>query len=129
MTASSTTTPRPARSGEKRRRLSLSQLTALTEAGLAIVRSQLDVDALCELVYQQVTRIVAGRVQSFHLGIFEGDSLTVKVWVQDGVDIPPTSFPGAQDMGIIGWVRSTQQPLLVGDFLEEMESLAARVSY
>ena len=129
MTASSTTTPRPARSGEKRRRLSLSQLTALTEAGLAIVRSQLDVDALCELVYQQVIRIVAGRVQSFHLGIFEGDSLTLKVWVQDGVHLPPTSFPGAQDMGIIGWLRSTQQPLLVRDFLDEMESLPARPSY
>ena len=128
MTASSAT-PRSARLKKKRRHLSLSELTALTEAGLAIVRSQLDVDALCELVYQQVIRIVPGQVQSFHLGLFEGDSFTLKVWVQDGEHLPPTSFPGAQDVGIIGWLHATQQPLLVRDFLVEMDSLPARPSY
>ena len=121
MTASSATTPRPPRSREKRRRLSLSQLTALTEAGLAIVRSQLDVDALCELVYQQVN-LVDGRVHSFHLGLFERDSLPLKVWVQDGVRLAPASFPGRQEVGIVGWVRATQRPLLVRDFLAETES-------
>ena len=52
--------------GAHRRRTHLSQvdLAALTEAGLAIVRSQLDVDGLCELVYQQVGRIVAEQLST-----------------------------------------------------------------
>jgi sigma-B regulation protein RsbU (phosphoserine phosphatase) len=107
--------------------LPLSELTALTEAGLAIVRAQLDLDGLCELVYQQVAGLVDAR--SFHLGLFDGDELTLKVWVQEGQRRPPASFSSGQDTGIVGWVRSTQQPLLVHDFLAEMEQLPARPSY
>ncbi|MCB0235257.1 MAG: GAF domain-containing protein, partial [Anaerolineae bacterium] len=119
----------PKSQGVRRRRTQLSQvdLAALTEAGLAIVRSQLDVDGLCELVYQQVVRIVDA--DHFHLGLFEGDSFNLKVWVQDGNRLPVTSFPGAQDAGIIGWMRATQRPLLVRDFSAEMPDLPARPSY
>jgi serine phosphatase RsbU (regulator of sigma subunit) len=94
---------------------------------LAIVRAQLDLDGLCELVYQQVAGLVDA--SSFHLGLFEGDSFQVKVWVQDGVRRSPASFPGAQNAGIVGWVRATQQPLLVRDFAAEMDQLPARPSY
>lgn len=107
--------------------LPLPELAALTEAGLAIVRAQLDLDGLCELVYQQVAHLV--EASSFHLGLFEGDSFHVKVWVQDGVRRPPASFPGAQNAGIVGWVRATQQPLLVRDFAVELDQLPARPSY
>ena len=119
----------PANTGSRRHRSHFSQvdLAALTEAGLAIVRSQLDVDGLCELVYQQVGRIVDA--DHFHLGLFEGDSFNLKVWVQDGKRLPVTSFPGAQDTGIIGWMRATQRPLLVRDFSAEMPELPARPSY
>ncbi|MEZ4767591.1 MAG: GAF domain-containing protein [Caldilineales bacterium] len=119
----------PAGEGARRRRTHLSQvdLAALTEAGLAIVRSQLDVDGLCELVYQQVVRIVDA--DHFHLGLFEGDSFNLRVWVQDGRRLPVTAFPGAQDAGIIGWLRATQRPLLVRDFSVEMPELPARPSY
>lgn len=105
----------------------LLRLPALTEAGLAIVRAQLDVDALCELVYEHVARIV--EVHSFHLGLFEGDQFTLKVWIQDGDRRPPAAFPGAQNTGIVGWLRASQQPLLVRDFEAEMDSLPARPSY
>lgn len=105
----------------------MSELSALTEAGLAIVRAQLDLAGLCELVYQQVSYLVDA--DSFHLGLFEGNSFHLKVWVQDGVRRAPTAFPGAQDAGIVGWVRSTQQPLLVRDFLAEMDHLPAQPSY
>ena len=119
----------PSGRGARHRRAHLSQvdLAALTEAGLAIVRSQLDVDGLCELVYQQVGRIVDA--DHFHLGLFEGDSFNLRVWVQDGQRLPVTSFPGAQDTGIIGWMRATQRPLLVRDFSAEMPELPARPSY
>lgn len=105
----------------------LSQLTALTEAGLAILRAQLDVDALCELVYKQTGRLV--EASSFHLGLFEEDRFVLKVWVKDGVRRPPTAFAGAAEGGIVGWLRATQRPLLVRDFLVEMEHLPAQPSY
>jgi phosphoserine phosphatase RsbU/P len=111
----------------KRKHLPLPELSALTEAGLAIVRAQLDLDGLCELVYQQVANLVDAH--SFHLGLFQGDSFQLKVWVQDGQRRPLAAFPGGQDAGIVGWVRSSQQPLLVGDFLAEMDQLPARPSY
>lgn len=117
----------PDRPTTPRKGLPLPALSALTEAGLAIVRAQLDLEGLCELVYQQASNLVDAH--SFHLGLFEGDELHLKVWVQDGMRRPPASFPGGQDAGIVGWVRSTQQPLLVRDFLDEREQLPARPSY
>jgi len=110
-----------------RKSLPLPELSALTDAGLAIVRAQLDLDGLCELVYQQVSNLVDAH--SFHLGLFEGDDLHIKVWVQEGQRLAPTTFPGGQDAGIVGWVSATQQPLLVNDFQEEMEQLPAQPSY
>ncbi len=115
------------RPANKRKGLPLPELSALTEAGLAIVRAQLDLDGLCELVYQQVASLVDA--SSFHLGLFEGDSFHLKVWVQDGERRPPAAFAGASDAGIVGWVRVTQQPLLVRDFAAEMDQLPARPSY
>ncbi|HSN76643.1 MAG TPA: GAF domain-containing protein [Anaerolineae bacterium] len=112
---------------KKRKDLPLPELSALTEAGLAIVRAQLDLDGLCELVYQQVMHLVDAN--SFHLGLFEGDSFRLKVWVQDGQRRALAAFPGGQAGGIVGWVRSTQQPLLVRDFLAEMDQLPAQPSY
>jgi phosphoserine phosphatase RsbU/P len=122
--ATSSSDNRPAK---KRKDLPLPELTALIEAGLAIVRAQLDLDGLCELVYQQVTHLVDAN--SFHLGLFEGDSFQLKVWVHDGQRRVPAAFSGGQDAGIVGWVRATQQPLLVRDFLHEMDQLPARPSY
>lgn len=117
----------PPQSKAKRRSLPLPELSALTEAGLAIVRAQLDLDGLCELVYQQVMRLVDAH--SFHLGLFDGDSFQMKVWVQNGQRRPLAAFPGGQDAGIVGWMRSSQQPLLVRDFLSEMDRLPAQPSY
>lgn len=110
-----------------RKALRPDHLAALTEAGLAILRAPLDVDALCELAYQQVSRLVDAR--RFHLGLFEKDSFVLKLWVHEGQRMPPTSFPGAQDVGIVGWMRLHQQPLLVHDFQTEMDSLPARPRY
>lgn len=120
--------PSPANQpGKARKDLPLPELSALTEAGLAIVRAELDLDGLCELVYQKVTQLVD--VHSFHLGLFEGDSFVLKVWVQDGERRALATFPGAQDAGIVGWLRSSEKPLLVRDFLAEMDQLPARPSY
>lgn len=103
------------------------QLSALTAAGLAILRAPLDVDQLCATAYEQANKIVDAR--SFHLGLFEKDGLVLRFWVHNGERRPPQSFPGGQDTGLIGWMRANQQPLLVRDFTVEMDELPAKPRY
>ncbi|MBC7250801.1 MAG: GAF domain-containing protein, partial [Anaerolineae bacterium] len=105
----------------------LAELTTLSETGQAIAHARLDVDQLCELIYQQASQIVD--TSSFHLGLFEDDAYTLKIWIRDNVRQPSQTFPWAADEGIIGWMRRSKQPLLVRDFQREMESLPARPRY
>lgn len=105
----------------------LAELTALSQTGQAIAQAQLDVDQLCELIYQQASQIVD--TSTFHLGLFDGDTYTLKIWVQDNVRQLSQTFSLASDESIIGWMRLSKQPLLVRDFQQEMESLPARPSY
>lgn len=103
------------------------ELSALADSGRAIVEAQLDVDQLCDLIYHQVSRIVD--TSSFHLGLFEGNDLTLKVWVVAGQRRPPQTFALAAGEGIVGWMRQTKQSLLVRDFMQEMDSLPAKPHY
>jgi serine phosphatase RsbU (regulator of sigma subunit)/putative methionine-R-sulfoxide reductase with GAF domain len=103
------------------------ELSAVAETGRAIVEAQLDVDQLCDLIYQQVSRIVD--TSSFHLGLFEDDKLTLKVWVVAGQRRPSQTFDFAAGEGIVGWMRRTRQPLLVRDFEQEMDTLPAHPRY
>jgi serine phosphatase RsbU (regulator of sigma subunit)/signal transduction protein with GAF and PtsI domain len=105
----------------------LAELTALSRVGQAIAHAQLDVDQLCELIYQQASQIVD--TSTFHLGLFDDDIYALKIWVQDNVRQPSQTFPLVSDEDIIGWMRRSKQPLLVRDFQQEIESLPARPSY
>lgn len=105
----------------------VSELSTLAETGRAIVEAQLDIDQLCELIYQQVSRIVD--TSNFHLGLFEGDDLTLKVWVVTGQRRPSQTFSLAAGEGIVGWMRQTKRSLLVQDFQREMKSLPATPRY
>jgi hypothetical protein len=67
------------------------ELTALNQMGQAVLHAHLDVDAICELIYQQASRIVD--TSTFQLGLFEGDGYNLKVWVREGQRQPPTLFP------------------------------------
>ncbi len=127
MTTVLASTSQPAVLFERRDQLPLAQLSTLAEAGLSILRAPLDVDVLCELAYEHASRVVDAH--SFHLGLFDKDSFVLKLWVHNGQRMPPTTFPGAQDTGIVGWMRTHQQPLLVRDFTTEMDKLPARPSY
>ncbi len=109
-------------------RRQLDEMIVLNRAGRAIVGAQLDVDQVCELIYQQASQIVDTSI--FHLGLFEnGDQYAIKIWVRDHVRLPAQTFPGAAHEGIVGWMRQSGQPLLVRDFQREMDSLPARPRY
>ncbi|NLE51704.1 MAG: GAF domain-containing protein [Chloroflexi bacterium] len=102
------------------------ELDVLAGVGNAILSVQLKVDALCEVVYQQATRIVDTR--NFQIGLFDGNDYTIKVWLKDAERLPPQTFPDRADEGVIGWVRRTGNGLLVRDFEKEWDTLPARPS-
>ena len=105
----------------------ISELSSLADTGRALVEAQLDVDQLCELIYQQVSRIVD--TSNFHLGLFDGDHLVLKVWVVTGQRQPSQTFKLSAGEGIVGWMRQTGKALLVRDFQREMNSLPAQPRY
>lgn len=108
-------------------RRSVRELALLNEVSRAIIRSEQDVTALCELIYRETSKIVD--TSSFHLGLFEGSHFTLIIRVQDRIRLPPLTVDLAGDDGLIGWMRQTGRALLVEDFVQEMERLPARPRY
>ncbi len=111
------------RLGERRARRAAQELTTLNEIGRQLLRAQLNVDDLCELLYEQVGQIISTSL--FQVGLFDGEAYHVKVWVRDGDRLAPQSFPDGGRQGIVGWVRQSGQPLLVHDFDAERDRLPA----
>ncbi len=108
-------------------RRSVRELALLNEASRAIIRSELDAEALCELIYREASKVID--TGSFHLGLFEGKSYTLMVRVQDRVRLPRLTVDLPAGDGIIGWIRQTGRALLVDDFAQEMSRLPARPRY
>lgn len=104
-----------------------SDVDKLAGVGRAILSAQLRVDALCEVVYQESTRIVDTR--NFQIGLFEEDAYHIYVWLRDGERLPPQQFPNAANTGLIGHVRRTASSLRVGDYQREWDALPARPTY
>jgi len=111
----------------RRRQRALRELELLNEVSRAIIRSALDVDALCELVYQEASKILD--TSWFHLALFEGTRYTLKVQVINGERQPPLTVDLADNEGLMGWVRRTGRALLVEDFERELPQLPARPRY
>jgi GAF domain-containing protein len=109
--------------GGLRARKIANEITNLNEIGRQLLRSQLSVEGLCELLYWHAGQIVPAKL--FQLGLFDDTTYMVKVWVRDSERIPGTVFPGGGSKGIIGWVRETGKPLLIHDFEAERETLPA----
>lgn len=113
----------------RRQRRSVAELALLNEASRSIIRSELDVDALCDLIYRQASKVVD--TSSFHLGLFDAgsDTYTLMVRVQDRMRLPRLSVDLPAGDGIVGWMRKTGRALLVEDFEREMDQLPARPRY
>lgn len=108
---------------------SIRELGLLNEASREIIRAELDVTALSELIYRAASKVVD--TSSFHLGLFDPDSdrYTLAVRVQDRVRLPPLAVDLPSGDGLVGWMRETGRSLLVEDFTTEMERLPARPRY
>jgi hypothetical protein len=78
------------------------ELDMLAGVGTSILSVQLKVDALCEVVYQQTSRIVD--TSNFQIGLFEGKDYHIKVWFKGAERLPAQRFESAAEEGIIGWI-------------------------
>ncbi len=116
-----------ARSEVEAARRSQDELATLVEIGREVLKAQLDTGALCSLIYRLAGEIVP--TDDFQLGLFEGDTYHIMVWAKDGALQRPVDFQVPEGRGIYGWMRRAKQPLLVHDFLTEMDTLPARPSY
>ena len=105
----------------------VAELSTIEQVGRAIAQAQLDVDELCELMYEHACQIVDTTI--FHLGLFDGDAYTLKLWIREGKPEPQRTFRLAPGVGLVNWLRESKQPLLVRDFAKDMDSLPARPVY
>lgn len=103
------------------------ELSTLNEVARAIVQAELSVEKLCELIYEQASRVVDTSI--FNVGLLAGDTYTLQIRVVDGVRQEPMTFTLAPGEGIVGWMRQSKQSLLVRDFQREMDSLPATPRY
>ena len=109
------------------RQRALRELATLNEVSRAIIRADLDVDALCELVYSESSKVLD--TSWFHLALFDDRRYVLKVRVQDGRRLPTIGFDLGDDEGLMGWMRRTGRALLVEDFPRELAHLPARPRY
>jgi hypothetical protein len=106
-----------------RRRLmqQVEELVKLSEAGRAIVAAQLNLDELVALIAQEVGTVIDNR--TFQIGLFEGMLYHIIYWTINGEVQKQQTFDLSENMGVVGWVRQEKKPLLVHDFLREMDTL------
>lgn len=105
----------------------VAELTMLDQVGRSVAQAQMDVDELCELMYEQVRRLVDATI--FHLGLLEGDTFHMRLRVREGVRQSPQVYPLVPGEGLINWMRHSQQPILVSDFDREEDQLPAKPTY
>lgn len=102
----------------------VAELSIVERVGRAIVQAELDVDGLAELIYEHACQVVDATI--FHLGLFQGDTYTLKLWIRAGERLPAQTFQLQPGLGLVNWMRETKEPLLIRDFPRELESLPAR---
>lgn len=106
----------------------VAELEALSGAGRALVESELDEIALCELIAAEAGKIIDNT--TFQVGIFDDDLYQILFWQINGErQETPQTFDLSSGSGIVGWVRQSRQPLLVRDFLREAGALPAQPRY
>lgn len=110
-----------------RQRQSMAELEQINAVSRAIIRAELDVNALCQLIYTEASKVVDTR--NFRLGLFDGRMFELKVRVLDGEHQPPLTVDLDKHGGIMSWIQRTGRSLLVDDFEREMERLPARPTY
>jgi GAF domain-containing protein len=102
----------------------VAELSTIEQVGRATAQAQLNVDKLCELIYQHASRIVD--TTGFQLGLFQDQDYVIKLWVREGQRSSQRTLHLTPGVGLVNWLRDSKQPILVRDFQKEIDSLPAR---
>jgi GAF domain-containing protein len=105
----------------------VAELSTIEQVGRVIAQAELDVDELCQLLYDRASLIVDTTI--FQLGLFSGDNYVIKLWMKEGHQEPQRSFQLTPGVGLVNWLRESKQPILVRDFGKELDTLPARPVY
>ena len=113
----------------------VAELEALSSAGRALVASELDLDALIELIAVQAGQIID--TSTFQIGLFDHGYYEIRHWqinhipqeTPQSFDLREKSGPDSASSGLMGWVYDSGQPLLVHDFQNQVDDLPAQPQY
>lgn len=105
----------------------ISELEALSDAGRAIVAAQLDITALCELIAAEASKVID--THTFQIGLFRDDFYHIIFWKVAGERRPAQTFELGEERGLVGWVYEQQRPLLIHDFIRDVDTLPAQPRY
>jgi diguanylate cyclase (GGDEF)-like protein/PAS domain S-box-containing protein len=99
------------------------RLAVLYEIGKAIT-STLNIDDLLDLIYNQLSKVIASDAYFVALYMAETNQMDIKILYDRGKRYPGTQVDASQ--GISSWVVEHKKPLLIKDLRKEMNDLGLK---
>ena len=99
------------------------RLAVLYEIGKAIT-STLKIDDLMELIFNQISKVIASDAYFVALYLPETHELDIRILIDQGKRYPSTQVNANQ--GISSWVVKHKKPLLIHDLRKELDTLAVK---
>jgi diguanylate cyclase (GGDEF)-like protein len=99
------------------------RLAVLYEIGKAIT-STLEIDALLELIYKQLSQIISSDAYFVALYIPEGHKLEIKILIDQGNRFPCQTVDA--DEGLSSLIVKRKEPLLIQDMRKEINNLPVK---
>ncbi len=99
------------------------RLVVLYEIGKAIT-STLKIDALLELIYTQLSKVI--RCEAYFVALYlpETHQMDIRILYDEGKRYPPSIVDASE--GLSSWIVENKEPLLIQDLRKEMDSLSMR---
>ncbi|MGB2963234.1 MAG: histidine kinase N-terminal 7TM domain-containing protein [Anaerolineales bacterium] len=99
------------------------RLAVLYEIGKAIT-STLEIDALLELIYKQLSRVISSDAYFVALYIPEEHKLDIKILIDQGKRYPTQKVDANE--GLSSWIVEHRKPLMIQDLKKEISSLPVK---
>jgi len=99
------------------------RLEVLYEIGKAIT-STLNIDALLELIYTQLSKVIQCEAYFVALYLPETHQMDIRILYDEGKRYPASIINASE--GLSSWVVDNKQPLLIQDLRKEIDSLSMK---
>jgi len=99
------------------------RLVVLYEIGKAIT-STLKIDALLELIYNQLSKVINCEAYFVALYLPETHQMDIRILYDEGKRFPPAIVDANE--GLSSWIVENKEPLLIHDLRKEIDSLSMR---